>query len=179
MNISRIILLVYIFTLLSRVSLVSAGSETFITNEIQAYSSSGGNSAEEGEIIEGKGEAAIFLETMLDGEVVEHIEESISSEQGESLEIEKESVYENENVKVESKVNLRVNTATVESVMDSSEEAESEDKQSATPSVIIDETEVKNLTGDDSQRSSIVAFVYNVLNTLLEYGISFFSRFGS
>lgn len=72
---------------------------TTVQNEISVSASTGGNTA--GQEIQGKSEVSVFIETTVDGEVVEHIEEHKEDTQGNPVEIRKETSYQDGEVQVQ------------------------------------------------------------------------------
>lgn len=77
---------------------VGIAQATVIQNNISASASTGGNSSGEGSA--GKGQASVSAETVIDGEVVQQIEEHKESENGESVNITKKLEYKSDNVNV-------------------------------------------------------------------------------
>lgn len=58
-----------------------------IVNSVSATANSGGNSAFGGEVIEGNAFVDFFVETIVNGETLTHIDEHIESEVGEPVEV--------------------------------------------------------------------------------------------
>lgn len=59
---------------------VGVFAETIIKNSVSATANSGGNTAEAGEVVEGEARGSVFIKTIVDGEVVEEIDEEISGQ---------------------------------------------------------------------------------------------------
>jgi len=112
--------------LILAIAFVPAGAfadTSVITNNVSVSASTGGNSAVNGEVIEGTASAHIQSETIIDGEVVDSTNEQIEDRGSVSLEI--STVYENEEVVVEKKVNIN-----------------GEEETSATKTIVNDSTEI-------------------------------------
>ena len=62
------------------------GADTSVENSVSASASSGGNTASNGEVIEGNASAHVFVETIINGKTIEHIDEHV--EDSESFEYE-------------------------------------------------------------------------------------------
>lgn len=73
--------------------------EVNIENTVSVSANSGGNSASAGEIVEGTQTVELFIETIVNGEVVELIEESVTGD--EPVSIKKETRYESSEGSVE------------------------------------------------------------------------------
>jgi hypothetical protein len=73
-----------------------------IQNNISVRSSTGGNSVNgtEGAVSQGGGQASMFIETVVDGDVVQHVEEKKESQQGEPVHIEKSAEYQSDAVQI-------------------------------------------------------------------------------
>jgi len=93
--------------------LLSAGFAygTSVQNDVSVKASTGGNSSG-GTTNNGSGEASVFIETKVDGEVVHHIEETQQSEAGEPIEIEKQVEYNSDAVEIKSDVQASASTTT-------------------------------------------------------------------
>ena len=72
---------------------VAHAGETHISNRISVTSNSGGNRAEGGEIRTGSNSSSVFIETRVNDEVVEKVDETIQSDDGESTYIHVQSSY--------------------------------------------------------------------------------------
>lgn len=105
---------------------------TSVFNNTSALSSTGGNSADAGTISEGTSSAKVFLETIINGKVVENINESVESSGDENVIIEKEFIIpdEDKNATTQTYINLRAGEAAEQSqkvkqnVEDKQEDAE-------------------------------------------------------
>jgi len=67
-------------------SIFGLADATTVENEIHVQASTGGNTADN--IQEGTSRAEVFVETVVDGQVVEHVEERKVEESGNPIEIE-------------------------------------------------------------------------------------------
>jgi len=83
-------------------------ADTSVTNNISITSSSGGNSAVGGEVIEGEESATIDIETVVNGETIEDIHETYTGDELDNG-VTIESSHQGENVSVETTVQTSVN----------------------------------------------------------------------
>jgi len=104
-KIIRLLLAVMILGLFSGNLGVHADSETVITNNVSVNVSTGGNS---GSVTQGTSEADVFIETTVDGETINFVDEHIVSGSGETIEVKADVVYEDG----ESSVSTQINTTT-------------------------------------------------------------------
>ena len=74
-------------------SIFTFAGATTVENEIHVKASTGGNTA--GNVQEGTSRAEVFVETIVDGQVVEHVEERKVEESANPVEIEVHAKYEN------------------------------------------------------------------------------------
>ena len=68
---------------------------TTVINNISASSNTGGNTAESGEVIQGKSEASVKVYTEVNGEVVEDFEKTVESVSGGDVEVEYKTADKN------------------------------------------------------------------------------------
>jgi len=160
-----IIYMIFIAMLFGVVHFALADQETVIENNVSVTSSSGGNVAEGGTIVQGEAQADIFIETIVNGETVEFVEESVSG--AGDVEIHKTSVYESGNTDVEIGVNAQTaNPAELDGQASSVGEKESHSvlqKENVNMEVIKNSeyNEEETITEDD-QRSGFIAFLSNL-----------------
>jgi len=57
-------------------------AETVIVNNVSSSASTGGNSASNGEVVEGTSQSSVFIETVVNGEVVEYVNKEVVSDEG-------------------------------------------------------------------------------------------------
>lgn len=93
---------------------------TQVINEVKVEANTGGNKADEGEVIEGEGEINVEIKTIINGEEIEPIE--IETEANE-VKVESEIRVENEEVIVEREIEINS-----ENLCDSCNEVGTEDK---------------------------------------------------
>ncbi len=77
-----------------------------VTNVVSSSASSGGNNAQGGEVVEGTTSANVFIQTVVDGKVVEFINEHTDNA---APNIQKETFYKNDTVEVTTKVEAGAN----------------------------------------------------------------------
>lgn len=163
-----------------------------ISNTISVSSSSGGNSAQNGEVVEGKSTISVYIETTVDGETVELIDEAITSDGSgysrDSLYIEKETYYESENddeaVRVVTAVVVEVDSAQSDvpskhNVYEESMEESAVYKAALLNSSTEEDSGQKDedaaaATVTDSDNVGIFSGVLSVLSHIFTYVFSFF-----
>ena len=90
----KIIAITLLFFLIGLPKFVLADTTTVINN-ISASSNTGGNTAESGEVIQGKSEASVKVYTEVNGEVVEDFEKTVESVSGGDVEVEYKTADKN------------------------------------------------------------------------------------
>ena len=109
----KIVAFTLLFFLIGLPKFVWADTTTVINN-ISASSNTGGNTAESGEVIQGKSEASVKVYTEVNGEVVEDFEKVVESVIGD-VKVEYEAKTEvNAEGKTDSKVEVKVNDEVLE-----------------------------------------------------------------
>ncbi|MBI2098768.1 MAG: hypothetical protein HYT49_03950 [Candidatus Wildermuthbacteria bacterium] len=120
------------------VSFVLAPNEaeaTTVQNEVSVRASTGGNSSA-GQVVEGEARASVFIETTVDGEVVQHVEEEKTGTGGESVEIKKEVEYKSDiaEVEIETEASVEIqeqsDSTTVNHEVEQSQEEQENKKES-------------------------------------------------
>ena len=146
-------------TMLATAPITFAGSASVI-NDVSVSANSGGNTA--GFIKEGTSRARVFIKTIVNGEVVEYIDETVETSGGEEAKIEKETHYEEGNAEIETK-----------STAGESEEI-AQDSDSQTGSLETQNKEVgKNNTEVADKEPSFVAVIFQ---KLINYVFSIFGK---
>lgn len=84
------LVLMLVLTLLLIPVFSASGESVNVTNSVSVSASSGGNTASGGEIVEGSASGSIFIETKVNGEIIELINEEVTSESGD-IHIERET----------------------------------------------------------------------------------------
>jgi len=105
MNIIRLLLVVTVLGLFSGSLDAYADSETTITNNVSVNASTGRNS---GEVTQGTSEASMFIETTVNGEVVNFVDEHVVLDSGEPVEVKADVMYEDG----ESSTTVQIGTTT-------------------------------------------------------------------
>lgn len=85
-------------------------AETSVINNVSVSASTGSNSANNGTVVEGKSTTRAFIETIVNGEVIEFIDEETTNAPGEDAVIEKSSSYESSDGKVKTNTNIFLQT---------------------------------------------------------------------
>jgi len=95
-------------------------SSTRVINKVNVSANTGGNVAEEGEVVEGQSEVKVKIENIINGESIEPVDLEVKSEQGEEAK-----------VKVEQKITYpdEQGKASVEKEIEINQEVETEDYQ--------------------------------------------------
>ena len=75
-------------------------AETVIITNVSSSANSGGNSASGGQVVEGDATAEVFMETIINGEVVQSLHKKETSQSG-SVFLEESFVYESDDVVIE------------------------------------------------------------------------------
>jgi hypothetical protein len=97
---------------LGGIGMLGIADAATVQNNISVKASTGGNSSASGS--SGKSEASVFVETIVDGQVVTHVDETKKSETGEPVEIEKHIEYiDGKEVTVDSTVNAHAQSETI------------------------------------------------------------------
>jgi len=147
--------------------LLSAGFAygTSVQNDVSVKASTGGNSSG-GTTNNGSGEASVFIETKVDGEVVHHIEETKQSEAGEPIEIEKRLEYIAENVSIQTQANTQIHSETgeIHSELQTHEQQVEEDQPAESQGENQAGQEDTDNTESKSLISSIVEFFRNLFS---------------
>ena len=109
----------------------NAAEATTVQNDVSVRSSTGGNSSG-GEIVEGEAQVSVFIETTVDGEVVQRVEEEKTGVQGEPVEIKEQVEYKNDAAGVETEASVEIqegsDSATVKHEVEQNQE-EQENKE--------------------------------------------------
>jgi len=81
----------YIAIMITVVSQIPAAfAVTTVVNDVWTSASTGGNSASGGVVSEGTSKAKVFIKTVINGEIVKYVDETVESSSGESVFIKKE-----------------------------------------------------------------------------------------
>jgi hypothetical protein len=99
----EIIILMLMPLLLSAVAFPRAIYATIVENNISSRASSGGNNAGNGKITEGQSSADVYIETIVDGQTVQLLDEHT---EGPNASIEKELNYEDEDSEVQTSISV-------------------------------------------------------------------------
>lgn len=95
-------------TMLITTPITFAGSASVI-NDVSVSANSGGNTA--GFIIEGATRARVFVKTIINGEVVEEIDETVESSGTDGVSVEKTFLHESEDGGVKTETNIHLQTS--------------------------------------------------------------------
>jgi len=102
---------VVIMMAISITSIPFVSAATSVINNVSVSASTGGNSAASGEtfIKEGVGKTKLFLKTIVNGDVVNFVDEEFENKPGEEAVFEKSSSYESADGRVVTKSNIFIN----------------------------------------------------------------------
>jgi hypothetical protein len=89
---------------------VSLFAATTVTNSVNTSASSGGNSAGEGEVVEGKSSSSVKVKTVINGETVEDYEETDEGEGDTQVEYSKVINVENDEIVVTNDTSAEAST---------------------------------------------------------------------
>ena len=82
---------------------------TTVQNEVSVQASTGGN-VSSGQIMEGESKSSVFIETVVDGEVVQHVKEEKSAEPGEAVEMQEKVEYQSGEVEADIQIQTEAKT---------------------------------------------------------------------
>jgi hypothetical protein len=132
----KVVYIEVLFTLLAALPV-----QADVINEVNATASTGGN---------GKSEARVFIETTVNGEVVEHVDEHAVSETGEPIELNEETHYVSE---------------------------EGREPVESSPSSEQEDITTTNIEEEESESSVLAVWYELIRSTFIRYGKYFFGFF--
>ena len=125
---------------------------TVITNSVHSSASTGGNSAQNGEVVEGGAQNVVHVETVVNGEVVESYEETSSDP------IEYESRYESED-----------GTTDIHNSVNTSQETGAEVKPSQQKVIVASAAHEAEATASASLIASLQTFAVTVFSYVFSW----------
>ncbi len=90
----------------SALTLINNNSQASVKNEVSVHASTGGNSASLGH--EGQSESHVYINTNVNGQTVEHIDETTQAKNGEPKTIEKKTEFKSDDSKIKSNTNVKI-----------------------------------------------------------------------
>ena len=148
-------------TMLTTTPITFAGSASVI-NVVSVSANSGGNTA--GLINEGVSKARVFVKTVINGEVVEEVDETVESSGADGASVEKTFLHESEDGSVKTETNIHLQT---------SEPAGIDIDAGETSQKVVEQNQEKNTpeVSDKEKTSPFLAF----FGKLIKYVVSIFS----
>ncbi len=122
-------------------------AETVIITNVSSSANSGGNSVSGGQIIEGEATTEVFMETIINGEVVQSVYKKETSQEGSAV-IEETFTYNSENADIENSVQAVAEggvAAIKEKLQENTAKEELTMEETATPTVLKIEEEKEGL----------------------------------
>ena len=101
----------FIATIILIASAPITNAQTSVINNVSVSASTGGNSASDGTVVEGKSKTKVFIETIVNGEVIEFIDEENTGAPGEDAVNEYSSSFISEDGAVQTESNIYIQTS--------------------------------------------------------------------
>lgn len=152
----------FIAVIISITSAQITNAQTSVINNVSVSASTGGNSASDGTIVEGKSKTKVFIETIVNGEVIEFIDEEKTGAPGEDAVTEYSSSFISEDGAIKTESNIYIQT---------SEPAEGEETGEALEKQV--ENKKESIT-EDTEKST-QSFLAVIFQKFRAYVLSIFS----